>query len=200
MPSTAPGIVQIAPRVYLHPPGMPPPDMPADAIVLAQHPSAAFGDGSHPTTRLSARAVDLWCRTRLPCSVLDVGTGTGVLARLARAHGSAFVVGTDIDSVALDAARRNAVLDRGTTELMIADTPPDTWGPRFDLVVANILEQPLRTLAPALAAALAPGGTLFISGFTPFQTPALRAAYVNVGLWCRQEARLGEWVLLRFSR
>ncbi|MBD3243288.1 MAG: methyltransferase domain-containing protein [Chitinivibrionales bacterium] len=191
--------VAIAPRVFLHPPGTRPEGLPPDSILLAQHPGAAFGDGSHPTTRLAARAVDLWCRTRAPRSVLDVGTGTGVLARLARAHGARFVAATDIDPIALDAATCNVALDTSEVEILVADTPPDTWGARFDLVVANILEQPLRTLAPALARALAPGGTLLISGFTPLQTPALKATFAGTGLQYRQEARLDGWALLRFS-
>ncbi len=192
--------MRIAPRVFLYPPGSPPPGLPPHSVALAQHPGAAFGDGSHPTTRLSARAVDLWCRTRSPHSVLDVGTGTGVLARLARAHGASYVVATDVDPVALDAVRQNCVLDTRGAELIVSDAPPDTWGACFDLVVANILEQPLRAMAPALVRALAPGGTLFISGFTPFQTPALRTVYTDAGLRFRQEARLDEWALLRFSR
>jgi ribosomal protein L11 methyltransferase len=161
-------------------------------------PSTAFGDGSHPTTRLCARAVDLICRQHAPQQVLDVGTGTGVLARLARAHGAAFVVGTDLEPAALTAARANAALDTCPGELLITQQPPDTWGPRFDLVVANILEGVLLALAPSLVAALAPGGRLLLSGFTPAQTPALRAAFTALGLETEVQATLEAWTLLQF--
>jgi ribosomal protein L11 methyltransferase len=191
--------VWLAPRVLVHAPGAALPDRPDGTIVLPQRPSAAFGDGTHPTTRLCARAVDLFCRQRAPRAVLDVGTGTGVLARLARAHGAAFVVGTDIDPVALAAARENVTLDDSDVAVHVGDEPPDAWGARFDLVVANILEEPLRALAPQLKAALAPGGALLLSGFTAAQAPALRARYADLGLGCDTEAKLEGWVVLQLS-
>jgi len=144
---------------------------------LSQLPSGVFGDGSHPTTQLCARAVDYLCRTRPGGDVLDVGTGTGVLARIARARGASFVVGTDLDPRALDAARANAALDADAPPIVFSAAAPDAWGARFDLVVANILEAPLHQLAPALRAALAPAGVLLLSGFAPPQTPALRHRY-----------------------
>jgi ribosomal protein L11 methyltransferase len=186
--------------VALYPAGLAPPDLPPGAIALPTLPSRAFGDGSHPTTRLCARAVDLLCRQRAPAQVLDVGTGTGVLARLARAHGASFVVGTDLDPEAIAAARANAALDAQTVELLLGREGPDAWGPRFDLVVANILEGVLVGLAPALAAALAPGGRLLLSGFTPPQTPALRAAFSAHGLTVENQATLEGWALLQCSR
>jgi ribosomal protein L11 methyltransferase len=144
---------------------------------LTQVPSTAFGDGSHPTTQACARVVDYLCRARAPRSVLDVGTGTGILARIARQRGAAFIVGTDIDPEALEVARRNVALDAHPTPIELSAAPPDSWGARFDLVVANILEAPLVALAPALLAALAPRGALVLSGFLPPQVPALRLAF-----------------------
>ena len=159
-----------------------------------------FGDGSHPTTRLCAGAVDLLCRQRKLGAVLDVGTGTGVLARIARAHGAEFVVGTDVDPLALEWAQQLCDLDGSAVEALLTAAPPDTWGPRFELVVANILQGPLEQLAPQICAALAPGGDLLLSGFTPIQVPPLRLVYERHGLRFVQEARLGEWSLLRFQR
>jgi ribosomal protein L11 methyltransferase len=157
---------------------------------LLQQPSRAFGDGSHPTTQLCARAVDFLCRTRKPRAVLDVGTGTGILARLARRHGASFVVGTDIDEEALIAARANVALD-GDSAIEICDRAPDAWGPRFDLVVANILQRALCDLAPALMRACAPGAVLVLSGFQPAQVPEMRRVFGG-GV----ESRMGEWSLL----
>jgi ribosomal protein L11 methyltransferase len=160
---------------------------------------AVFGDGSHPTTRLCAGALDLLCRQLRPVAVLDVGTGTGVLARIARARGAELVVGTDIDPVALACAEANAALDESNVRIRCSPEAPDSWGARFDIVVANILEGPLRDLAPALASALRSGGTLLISGFTRPQAPALRVLYERQGLVFAGDAQLDEWALLRFS-
>src|ERR1700736_3017694 len=103
---------QLAPRIAVYQFGSPPPSIEKDGLALPQLPQEAagatvFGDGSHPTTRLCASAVDLLCRLRQPGAVLDVGTGTGVLARIARGRGAHFVVGTDIDPLALARAEAN---------------------------------------------------------------------------------------------
>ena len=192
--------LKLSPRVFLHTVGITPPWLPEGGIALPQLPSDAFGDGSHPTTRLCSGAVDLQCRLQRPQSLLDVGTGTGVLARIARARGTPFVVATDIDPHAMAAARANMALDQDPSktlgEILVSNSPPDTWGSRFDLVVANILESPLRELAPSLMSALAPGGTLLLSGFTPLQVPILRSIYTE--LEYISESTLGEWSLLMF--
>lgn len=159
-----------------------------------------FGDGSHPTTRLCAAAVDLHCRQRHPRAVLDVGTGTALLARIARARGAEFIVGTDIDPVALASAKAHSALETLGVEIHFSPEAPDHWGERFDLVVANILEAPLKSLAPALVRALTPGGTLLLSGFTRLQIPALRTVYEHAGLSCIGHSNLDEWTLLTFVR
>jgi ribosomal protein L11 methyltransferase len=161
--------------------------------------SVVFGDGSHATTRLCAAAVDWLCRQRKPGAVLDVGTGTGILARIARARGTRHVVGTDIDAAALESATAHAVLDEHATGIHFSRELPDHWGARFDLVVANILEEPLRTLAPFLVRALRPGGTLLISGFTRPQAPALRVVYERLGLTFAGSSDLDGWTLLTFD-
>jgi ribosomal protein L11 methyltransferase len=192
----------IAARVTVYPSGSIPPALQPGWISLAQLPSACpavFGDGSHPTTRLCATAVDLLCRQRQPKAVLDVGTGTGLLARIARARGTPFIVGTDIDPAALSCARSHAALDHHPVAIELTSEAPDSGGSRFDLIVANILEAPLRSLAPALSRALAPGGLLLLSGFTRPQVPALRVVYESGGLTTRGQSSLGEWVLLIFG-
>jgi ribosomal protein L11 methyltransferase len=195
------GTVQLSPRVVLHPHGAPPPLLPAGWIALAALPSAAFGDGSHVTTRLCAEAVDLWCRRRPgPRALLDVGTGTGILARIARARGVPEVVGTDLDPRALEAARANSALDAHPTEITLCDAPPEHWGPRFDLVVANLLEELLLALATPLTAALAPGATLLVSGFTPRQAPAVRLAFTDRGLTRAEQTAREGWALLALRR
>jgi ribosomal protein L11 methylase PrmA len=216
-----PQVFNIAPRVVVYPHGtLPPaveegwlalPQLPASSpVAMAPHnsplPSSSpppqrhtvFGDGSHPTTRLCAAAVDLLCRQRPGMAVLDVGTGTGILARIARARGATFVACTDIDPAALACAKAHANLDAGHTNIHFSDEPPDHWGSRFDFVIANILEAPLHALAPALSRALVPGGVLVVSGFMRPQAPALRLAYETAGFQSAGDFSLDEWVLLKF--
>jgi ribosomal protein L11 methyltransferase len=127
-----------------------------------------------------------------------VGTGAGVLARIARARGATFVVGTDIDPVALSSARAHSDLDAHPIDIHLGLEAPDHWGARFDLVVANILESPLRHLAPALTRALLPGGVLLLSGFTRMQTPSLRLVFESALLKFARQSYLDEWALLMF--
>lgn len=206
--------IRLSPRVTLYEAGQPPGDTTPGGLALLHVRDQAFGDGSHPTTRLCAGAVDLLCRqlskTRLETnlkagqptaqsfSFLDVGTGTGVLARIARARGATFVVGTDIDPEALASASRHSELDSHSVPILISDELPDRWGARFDLVVANILEAPLRSLAKSLSKALAPEGQLLISGFTRAQVPSLRLTFEETGLRFLTESELDGWVLLAF--
>jgi ribosomal protein L11 methyltransferase len=193
-------VVRLAPRIMLYSAGSACPPLEPGWLALAQQKSAAFGDGSHPTTRLCAAAVDQLCRQRQPGAVLDVGTGTGVLARIARARGATFVVGTDIDASALASAAANSVLDAQAGAIVFGAEAPDFWGARFDLIVANILEQPLRELAGALRRALAAQGVLVISGFTRVQVPGVRLHYERVGMRFVGDAQLDGWVGLLFER
>ncbi|OFZ19228.1 MAG: hypothetical protein A2X94_05530 [Bdellovibrionales bacterium GWB1_55_8] len=193
-------MLKISPQVFLYDARLPVPQLPAGAIALPQHPGNIFGDGSHPTTRLCAGAVDFLCRQHAFSGVLDVGTGSGVLARIARARAARFIVGTDINPAALMAAQSNAALDSHPVDIAILNTAPDHWGARFDLVVANILEGPLRELAPSLSQALGEGGLLLISGFTRLQTPGLLELFSSYGLTYVNASQLEEWVLLMFRR
>jgi len=198
-PTLQPRALKIAPRVVLCDVG--PLVRPEEGgLVLPQIPSKAFGDGTHPTTRLCAGAVDLLCRRSPGLSFLDVGTGTGVLARIARARHAVSVTGTDIDAIALEAARANAALDRHAGEIDFQDRSPNAWGPHFDLIAANILESPLRELGPELVAALKPGGRLLLSGFTPPQTVSLRPFFCSLGLTYVSESHLEGWAMLLFQR
>ena len=193
--------LKLSPQVLLYEAGSSPLSGPPEGwVALKQISSTAFGDGTHPTTRLCAGAVDFLCKQQAVPNVLDVGTGTGILARIARARGATFVVGTDIDPGALLAARKNAALDSHSVEVLILDAPPDQWGPRFNLVVANILEDPLKMISGPLSRALVPGGLLIMSGFTPLQIPGLRLTFTECGLTFVNESFLDEWALLMFRR
>jgi ribosomal protein L11 methyltransferase len=195
-------MVPLAPGIRLYPAGSPRPELEPGWLALAQHDArgAVFGDGSHPTTRLCAAVVDQLCRRRQPRAVLDVGTGTGVLARIARARGATFVVGTDIDADALALAAANSALDEHAVEIAFSTQAPDSWGARFDLIVANILEGPLCALAAGLRRGLAEHGVLAVSGFTPVQVPAIRVRYEREGMRVVGESRLEGWGVVLFER
>lgn len=198
-------VVQLAPRIVTYSVTDRVPLVVADTLALPQtnlppQSRAVFGDGSHPTTRLCAAALDTVMRQRRVTSVLDVGTGTGVLVRIARARGASFVVGTDIDAAARECARANADMDASSIPLYIAEHAPDYWGPRFDVTIANILEGPLLELAQPIMASVASRGIVLLSGFTRPQVPALSLGYAAAGGRLLGVSHLSDWAILLFER
>ena len=142
------------------------------AIAIRLDPGLAFGTGSHPTTRLCLRWLT---EAQLTGShVLDYGCGSGILAIAARKLGASRVTATDIDPAALVATRDNAVANDCIVEVLAPDA---VGGTRADVVVANILTNPLKVLAPALAGHLKPGGRLTLSGILDSQAEEVIAAY-----------------------
>lgn len=142
------------------------------ATVIRLDPGLAFGTGSHPTTRLCLRWLD---STPLKdCSLLDYGCGSGILAIAAAKLGARQVQATDIDPQASIATRDNALANQCAVEVLDID---HASGVKADIVVANILTNPLKVLAPALAGHLAPGGRLTLSGILEEQEAEVIAAY-----------------------
>ena len=142
------------------------------AINLELDPGLAFGTGSHPTTRLCLR----WLAANLAPgqSVLDYGCGSGILAIAAAKLGAAAVAGTDVDPQAIEASRANAARNGVRARFVLPDAlAPDP----VDAVVANILANPLRLLAPVLAARVRHGGAIVLSGILEDQVAAVRGAY-----------------------
>jgi ribosomal protein L11 methyltransferase len=163
-----------------------------DAIHLILDPGAAFGTGSHPTTKLCM----LWLEHALPsnrqCAVLDYGCGSGILAITAMKLGAARAVGVDIDAQALDSARYNAALNRVSAEFLSSYDHVDM---QADITVANILANPLIVLAPLLAARTRTGGRIALSGILAFQAEEVMQAY---GPWfaIALDSRDEDWVCL----
>ncbi|WP_248362209.1 50S ribosomal protein L11 methyltransferase [Anaeromyxobacter oryzae] len=186
-------------RVFVRPSWVDAP-VPAGLAEVVLDPGMAFGTGTHPTTSLCLAALSDLLAARPGASVLDVGTGSGLLAIAARKLGAGRVAGNDNDPVAVDVARENAERNGASLELTVAPLPA-IRGP-FDLVVANILANTLVELAPQLAAQLAPGGVVLLSGILAPQADEVRAAYVAQGLapvpgGDRLE---GEWALLALGK
>lgn len=146
------------------------------AINLMLDPGLAFGTGSHPTTFLCLQWLsDTLCdggETQL--SVLDYGCGSGILGIAAAKLGAASVLGVDIDDNALIAARDNAANNQVVLDLRHSKDPLDE---RFDIVIANILTNPLCVLAPLLAGRIAAGGRIALSGVLASQATQVIAAY-----------------------
>ncbi len=164
------GPIEISPRLWIVPSWCQPP-VPG-ALVLKLDPGLAFGTGSHPTTWQCLRWLDEHLRPGE--SVLDYGCGSGVLAIAAKKLGAERVMGTDIDPNALEASRRNARENAVAVEFVLPDALPDD---RFDVVLANILANPLRVLAPLLAERTRPGGKIVLAGILDAQARAVGEAY-----------------------
>jgi ribosomal protein L11 methyltransferase len=163
------------------------------ALVVRLDPGAAFGTGAHPTTRLCLAWLDRHLQPG--ASVLDVGCGSGILAIAAAKLGADRVIGTDIDPQALAIARANAA----ENEAAASYTDPDSLGAgTFDIVLANILANPLKLLAPALLARVAPRGSLVLSGVLERQVSDVVAVYRTVDSGCVLEVDAVEegWALL----
>lgn len=161
----------------------------------------AFGTGHHPTTAGTLRALDHLMRVRRFRRPLDLGTGSGVLAIAIAKILRRRVLATDIDPVAIAVARENARAN-GVAHLVTAlavsgvDAAPIRAGAPYDLVVANILAEPLRRLAPQLAPLIAPGGTLVLSGLLPHQCARVAAAYAAQRLRLEQARSVDGWAVL----
>ncbi len=190
-----------------------PPLPPGAGRCIAHFSGMAFGTGSHPTTALCLERVDEllaeFCQRGhhshgVPSAVdvLDVGTGSGVIALLAVKLGAGRVCGTEKDPVALEAARRGAELNGiapGRIWWALAD-PDELPAPPYRIVVANILLNTLIELAPAIARKVAGGGRLVLSGLLPAQAGEAEAAYAAQGLVPAGHTERDAWVRVELSR
>jgi len=144
--------------------------------------SGAFGTGLHPTTALCIEALDDAIEIVQPASVLDVGTGSGVLAIAALVLGVPHATAVDTDAAAIAAAHANATLNHVTDRLTLvhggADAVPGTWS----LVVANILAAPLIEIAPILVRRVAHRGRLVLSGIPVSTASEVDRTYVRLGM------------------
>ena len=183
-------------RLWIVPSWCDPPE--PSAINVTLDPGLAFGTGSHPTTRLCLEWLARELKPRQ--SVLDYGCGSGILAIAAAKLGAGRVVGVDVDPQAVEAARANAVANRIAATFVLPDELAAQGAGAFDVVVANILANPLRLLAPALAPWVRKSGRIVLSGILADQAADVAAAYAAwfmIDVW-----RSGEegWVALAGTR
>jgi ribosomal protein L11 methyltransferase len=189
------GPTRVGERLWIVPSWHAAPD--PGAVVVRLDPGVAFGTGTHPTTRLMLQ----WLDEHPPRGfyVLDYGCGSGILAIAAAKLGAARVAATDIDPLALAAARANAAANAVGGDY----TAPEAVAPGpFDLVLANILTNPLKLLAPLLLGRVGAGGTLLLSGVLERQADEVIDAYaaVDPGVPLSAWRRLDGWVCLAGSR
>lgn len=164
--------IRVSDRLWIVPSWHESPDPAAVNLIL--DPGMAFGTGSHPTTRLCLEWLERNVETG--CSLLDYGCGSGILAIAAGRLGAGRVAGVDIDPQAVEAARANA--ERNGVSALFADSAQPVAG-EYDLVVANILSNPLRVLAPAICAHVRAGGRLALSGILREQAEEIIAIYAQ---------------------
>ena len=169
------------------------PPRPGD-INIVLDPGAAFGTGSHPTTRMCLAWLEHTVRPG--DSVLDYGCGSGILGIAALKLGASSAAGVDIDPLALEAARYNS--RRNGVPLAVQDAGSELAG-AFRVTVANILANPLRMLAPVIASHTQPRGRLALAGILANQADAVIAAYAP---WASLAvtASEGPWVLISGER
>ena len=187
--------IQIGERIWVVPSWH---DAPADpnAICLAVDPGLAFGTGSHPTTHLCL----LWLEQQTDLqnqSLLDYGCGSGILAIAAAKLGCNPVIGTDIDPQAMVAARSNAEINNTSIRFVLPNdgAPELAAETKYDIVMANILANPLQVLAPALVNKMKVGGRIVLSGVLARQAEEVIATYsqwLNLSVWKESEG----WVCL----
>jgi ribosomal protein L11 methyltransferase len=159
----------------------------------------AFGSGEHATTFMLLRAL---ARGPMPERVLDLGTGSGVLALAARRLGAKRIAATDFDAAAIRTARQNEALNFPTRRIAWkrADVKRLAEKSRHDLVLANLFSGILVEAAPRIAAAVAPGGQLWTSGILRTQKDEVLAAYRAQKLRFIRATSRGKWVMLQFAR
>jgi ribosomal protein L11 methyltransferase len=196
-------------RFYVHTPMFR--NVPPGAVPFEIDASLAFGTGQHSTTSGCLETLDRIEREggRFSC-VADIGTGTGLLAFAALAlWPEARCIATDIDEIAVDVARDNAVINgvklgHGAGELLLVqadgmNSPLIFARAPFDLIIANILAGPLVGLAPDFAQALAPGGLVVLAGLLAAQADSVGNAFEEQGLSTRDRG-FGEWPVLVCER
>ena len=175
--------------------------VPTNRIGIEIEAATAFGTGHHGTTLGCLMALDRLARDHHPRRILDLGTGSGVLAIAAAKQWRVPLLASDIDGQAVQAARDNA-RNNGVNGLVDIVQAAGLTAPRiiarapFDLVMANILLAPLQRLAAPLARSLVPNARVVLSGVLATQAEAAISAYRSQGLMLERRTRLGEWVTL----
>ncbi|MDT8423802.1 MAG: 50S ribosomal protein L11 methyltransferase [Desulfuromonadales bacterium] len=171
-----------------------------DETVINIDPGMAFGTGTHATTRLCLEALVTFIDAHPRPRVLDVGTGSGILAIAAAALGAQHVVACDIDPGACHVASENARLNQVAERIEITATPLENLPGGFDLILANILAEENIRLLPEFLNRLNPQGVLVLSGILIEKEPQVCAAFHDHGLSAPIIRHEDEWTCIQFRR
>lgn len=182
-------------RLWVGPPWEKP-TAPKDKVCIFIEPKMAFGTGDHPTTSLCLKAVDAFMAGHEGASVLDVGTGTGVLAFAAKKLGASRCVGVDNDVTSVELAKECAQ-ENGIDGVELSTKTLQNIEGKFDLVLANILANTLVELAPLIAPKVKQ--RLVLAGVLVPQAEEVTAAYVAQGLKPAGTETIGEWIRIELT-
>ncbi|MBI1910781.1 MAG: 50S ribosomal protein L11 methyltransferase [Deltaproteobacteria bacterium] len=167
-------------------------------IIIEIDPGMAFGTGGHATTKMCVKAIFALIKDKKvrasKANILDVGTGTGILAIAAMKLGVSEAVGTDIDKVALTVARKNARLNK--TEIRLSSSSLDKIKGGYSIVAANILAGELKRLSPALYSKITPGGYIILSGILKTEKDSVKETFTALGLKHSKTYLSGEWAAI----
>lgn len=172
-----------------------------DEVVVVLDPGMAFGTGLHPSTRLSVLGLEDELRPGM--TVLDVGSGSGILAIAAALLGSGTVTAVDIERVAVRATRENAERNGVAERIAVDEGSVGPGGPvarTYDLVLANIIARVLIDLSADLASATKPGGTLVLAGIIEGREAEVRSAFDALDMAFVRRAQEEDWVSLVYWR
>lgn len=183
-------------RLWVGPPWEKP-TAPADKVCLFIEPKMAFGTGDHPTTSLCLGAVDQFMAAHPGASVLDVGTGTGVLAFAAKKLGASRCVGIDNDVTSVELAKE-CMQENGLEGIELSTKTLHGVEGQFDLVLANILANTLIELAPLIAPKVK--HRLVLAGVLVPQADEVKAAFTARGLTAVHDETIGEWIRIELER
>ncbi|MCK4985693.1 MAG: 50S ribosomal protein L11 methyltransferase [Desulfobacterales bacterium] len=192
--------VRISNSVVLKPPGHHYRQKPDDAVIRIKS-GASFGGGRHPTTRLSVKAIEYVLKQVRPkwlnknCSVLDIGTGSGILAIAAVCLGIKKGLGLDIDPCAIAEARDNIALNHLQGQLVISDREIDAIDQAFSMVIANLRYPSLKNFYPQISKLTDTGGWVVLSGFRPHERDDLMDLYTAKYFKCIWTADEIDWAV-----
>lgn len=173
----------------------------AGDIVLNIDPGMAFGTGTHPTTRLCLESLNrILEEDSSSGDVLDVGTGSGILAMAAVALGAQKALGCDVDETACEVARRNIAMNAMEDRVEVSDRPLSEIDGKFDIVVANILAEENVRLAADLLRHLKKDGWLILSGILLEKEPLIEKGFSSFDLFPARITRLEDWSCFSFRK
>jgi ribosomal protein L11 methyltransferase len=165
----------------------------ADELVLTLNPGQAFGTGLHATTRLCLALLETLAAMRPGARLLDVGCGSGILSLAAVLFGCSGGFGVDLDRLAIWVARVNARLNHLSKQVSFAAGSLDVVVERFEIVVANILLEPILGMLKPLHNIIVPGGMAVLSGILSTELPQLRRGLSAHGWRIAQQVSEDEW-------